>query len=306
MNYISMPSNLDTKPTNKTRTILSTEAIENIKKGEELSHFASLLFEQAAGEWHWGVGLEMLTGLFMVLMVEVGLSHELKLLCAFFGFISFTIAYSLRFKAEDTFDLAQTMHRQSVLSESLGWPVNHLQFSEWIRRAGTAALKQFKATTRPPDYYATKAAPGPRKLLEVTLESGFLTRRVYFKLRKLMWFFFAGMIVFTIVIIGFSMLRVVSQTEQLQLVSVVFLALPAVMLFDVLEWILKLNRLTDGIREVEIDLERLAELPEVTESQVMRLISEYNCVVVDGFPIHPKLYKRWREEIRELWESRNI
>ncbi len=285
---------------------MSDEMIENIKKGEELSRFSNLLFNQSAAEWHWGVGLEMLTGFWMVLMVELGFSHELKLIFAVLGFVSFAVAYSLRFRAEDTFDLAETMRRQSVLSESLGWPVNHLQFSEWIRRCGHTVLQRFKQFERPNDYYSTKAEPGPRKLLEVTLESGFWTRRLYLKLRTLMGVVFLGMIAFTIVVFCMAVLRVVPEQEQIQLVSAVFLVLPSVMLFDLLEWILKINRLSDAIKEVELDLERLAEQPIVTESQVMRLISEYNCVVSDGFPIHPLLYTRWREQVREMWESRNI
>lgn len=283
--------------------MLPTQTIENIKQGEELNHLAGLLFVRAASEWHWGVGLEMATGVMMVLLSELRVPHEPKLMLALLGFALFGIAYALRFSSEDTFDTAETMRRQSAFSEGLGWPVNSHQFAEWKSRAGLKVLNEFKHSTRPADYWDTRAEPGPRRLLELTIESSFWTRKLYKKLRHLLWLAFFVIIGIGLLIISASMMHE-SSSEGSAIASAVFIMLPALLIFDVLEWIFKINRVIDGIKEVEGDMDKLLEHDDLPESHVMRLVSEYSAIVSSGFPIHPLFYASWHDEIKELWEAR--
>ena len=277
---------------------------DNVKHGEEMGHLAGLLFNRSSHEWVRGVGLEMVTGLLMVAISEINLPHELKLMLALLGFILFGVAYYLRYESEDTFDTAETMRRQAALSEGLGWPTNSHQFAEWKSRAGLKVLHEFKNTSRPGDYWSTKTPAGPKRLLELTIESGFWTRKLYKKLRRLMWL--ALFIIFggAVLMVCLSIIKVMPGAEEAQLISSVFLLLPAVLVFDILEWILRLNRLVDNIKEVEIDMDKVVDLPELNEISAMRLVAEYNAVVSNGFPIHPFLYKIWHEEIGELWDTR--
>lgn len=268
-----------------------------------MNHLAGLLFVQAASEWHWGVGLEMCTGVMMVLLSELPVPHGPKLVLALLGLALFGIAYGLRFTSEDTFDTAETMRRQSAFSEGLGWPVNSHQFAEWKSRAGSSVLNEFKHSNRPVDYWDTQTPPGPRRLLELTLESSFWTRKLYKKLRRLLWLAFISIITLGLLIISASLMRA-GEAESSAIASAVFLMLPALLVFDLLEWIFKLNRVVDGLKEVEIDMDRLLEHEELPESQVMRLVAEYSAVVSSGFPIHPLFYAAWHDEIKELWEAR--
>lgn len=277
---------------------------ENIKRGGELSHLTEKLFERCSDEWHTSVILEMITGILMVLISELYLEHGLKLILALIGFCLFGVAYYLRFNSEDTFETAETMRRQAAFSEGLGWPINNHQFAEWKLRAGKKVLEKFKNTPRPNNFFATGENPGPRKLLQISLESCFWGRILYIKLRNIMWalfFLIAGVALAAIIL---SFLRVLPMAEEIKLVSSVLLLLPAILIFDILDWILKLYRLTESMKEIEIDMERLDAEKDVTESQVMRLVSEFNCEVSSGFPIHQKLYNHFHDEIQELWETR--
>lgn len=277
---------------------------ENIKQGEDLDYLAGLLFFRAATEWHWGVGLELTTGVMMVLISELHLPHVPKLLLALVGLILFGVAYYLRFASEDTFDLAETMHRQSTFSEGLGWPVNGYQFTEWKSRAGKKILTQLKNTPQHRRYWSSDSPPGPRRLLELTIQSSFWTRKLYKKLRTLLWWAFFIIIGLGLMMISASLLSTLPSAEQTSVASAVFLLLPALLVFDLLDWILKLNRLIEGIKEVEMDMERLLDQAELPEPQVMRLVSEYNATVSSGLPIHPRFYTRWHDEIKELWKMR--
>lgn len=285
--------------------MLAEQTTDNSKRGEELNHFSGLLFLRSASEWHWSVFLQTAASVAMVLISELRVPHQEKIFLALFSFGVFALAYYFRFASEDTFDTASTMNRQAALSEGLGWPVNNRQFSEWKSRAGTSILHQFKSTTRPDNYWTTTSAPGPKRLLELTIENGFWTSKLYKKLRSLMWAAFIFIIALALLLVCLALVsanRVGEETSSL--VSAIFLLLPALLIFDILEWIFKLNRLIDDIKEVSTDMDLLSEQTEITESQVMRLVSEYNAVTAEGFPIHPIFYKRWHDEIKELWETR--
>lgn len=51
-------------------------------------------------------------------------------------------------------------------------------------------------------------------------------------------------------------------------------------------------------------MEKLVEATEIGPDQVLRLVSEYNCRVACGIPIHPFLFKIWQNGISKLWEKR--
>ena len=86
------------------------------------------------------------------------------------------VGYYLRFSFESCYDVAETMRRQSVLSEGLGWPIARSQFNEWRQRAGGKLIKVAAANPRPSDYYATGEITGPKRLAEMTFESLFWTK----------------------------------------------------------------------------------------------------------------------------------
>ncbi|OGE77834.1 MAG: hypothetical protein A2751_02185 [Candidatus Doudnabacteria bacterium RIFCSPHIGHO2_01_FULL_46_14] len=283
--------------------MLKPDIIENIKHGEELNHLAGLLFNRAAREWQWGVGIQMVMGAMMVLLSEGHLNPSIKLGLVIFALSGFTLGYYLRFVSEDTFDMAETMRRQSVLSEGLGWDVNRRQFAIWKARAGTKVINEFKHSNRPVDYWDTKASPGPRRLLELTAESAFWAQRLYMKLRGLMWLGLVTIISAGIVVSVMSFIRH-DEIEASAIVSLVFLLLPALLIFDFLDWIFKLNRVIDGIVEIESDMEMTLADRVVTRTQVLRLVAEFNATASGGFPIHPSLYRSWHNEIKTSWEKR--
>jgi hypothetical protein len=83
----------------------------------------------------------------------------------------FAWAYYLRLRFHNQYDLAETMRRQSVLTEALAWPIERVQATEWRRRAGRRILERFKLKPREADYYTTTQATGPARLVAMTLES---------------------------------------------------------------------------------------------------------------------------------------
>jgi len=79
---------------------------------------------------------------------------------------------------------------------------------------------------------------------------------------------------------------------------------PTALAIDLLGWAIKLGGLISGIKDIEIDLDRIHGAVELDLPQVMRLVSEYNCQVVIGIPIHNWMFNKWHDEISELWKDR--
>lgn len=213
-------------------------------------------------------------------------------------------AYALRLSFEAIYDNAETMRRQSVLAEALDWSIEATQFSEWRRKAGRRLLKDFKLRSRDPDYYATRKPLGSGRLLEMTIESAFFTRHIYSKVRNGLWICVAILIMACVAVLSLAPLEGVSGGARVQLVYALYLSLPIVISIDLLGWAIRLGRLSRSIQEIERGLERHEREREPDLQQVLRLVAEYNCQVIGGFPVPNALFRHWHDSINELWESR--
>lgn len=276
---------------------------ENI--GLELNQLARFLFDEAANEWYASVVFQIIAGIIGVVISFLSLSDSLNLLLAIIVFSLLAWAYYLRVRFDENYDTAETMRRQAALSEGLNLPVSKTQVSEWRRRVGKKILNRFEVEPRADDYYATGERPGPKKLLEMTVESAFYTRHLYVKLKTVIWRLFLGALVLSAVILTLLPFDFINQSMAIRVAYSLYLVLPILLTIDLLFWALKLNRLVSSICEVEKDMERLAEQNNVQESDVIRLVSEYNCQVSGGIPIHNFLFARWHEGIEELWKKRH-
>ncbi len=269
--------------------------------GSELNQLARLLFDDAAGNWYVSAGIEIVAGILGAVLSITGASGNWALLGAIIGLALFGWAYYLRLRFEDKYDLAETMRRQSVLSEALGWSVERVQASEWRRHAGRKVAERFKLRPRKEGYYATPEPIGPSRLAEMTLESAFWTRHLYGKLRIIVWTIFVVALIVSGLVISIPAFGIAPQGVAVRIATAVYILLPVLLTIDLLGWAIRLGRLMSSIRAVESDLERLKNSKALDSPQVLRLVAEYNCQVVSGFPIHPWIYRRWHDEIHELW-----
>lgn len=278
--------------------------MDNRKRGEELNQLSRLLFDKGANQWYLAIFIEIIAVILGVLTGLFNPPDDWKLPVAIVGFCLFAVAYGLRLFFANTYDNAETMRRQSVLTEALDWPIGQTQFSEWRRKAGNDILKRFRLQPRSADYYATQQTNPPKRLLEMTAESAFWTRHLYAKLQGLIWLLFIGAIITIIIVISIAPAQFIPSTIHSQIVYAVYLLLPILLSADLLGWALRLGRLISSIKEVEQGLEALSTRRSPKESEVMRLVSEYNCQLTAGFPIHDKLFSFWHDEIDGLWKNR--
>src|SRR3712207_2214993 len=95
--------------------------MDNRMAGEELSQLSRLLFDASANKWYLAIGLEVVAGILATALGLFDLPGDWSLVGAILGVVLLGGAYALRLQFEDTYDVAETMRRQSVLTEALGW-----------------------------------------------------------------------------------------------------------------------------------------------------------------------------------------
>lgn len=276
------------------------------QQATELGNLAKLLFDRAVFFWYSAVGIEIVAGLLAVGAGLATLSDKVNVLLAVIGFLLFASAHYFKILFEKIYDNAETMRRQSVLADALGWSITKVQFSEWRQLAGKKILQKFGTQNPDPAYYATSQTTGSRRLLEMTQESAFWTRHLYTYLQSWVWGASAFFFLLFFLVITFAASNIVQSSTALKIVYAVYLLLPLVLSLDMLKWALRLGHLIGSIKQIEGDLETLESEQNLTEPKVLRLVSEYNCQVVAGFPIPKWFFKRHHDEIDSLWKSSHV
>lgn len=271
------------------------------KKAVELSQLSRILFDKAAFRWQLSISLSLVSGLISIIVSLVAPSLATNAVFAGIAALILVIGYYLRFSFESIQDSAETMRRQSVLSEGLGWPITRAQFSEWRQRAGGKVLGHLAANPRPDEYYETKFAIGPERLAAMTFESLFWTKSLYRKVR--------GYLLITIVLVTILLFGVLSimplfefsKSSRTLLVYFVYLAIPLLVSVDLVGMYLRLNRSISAFSNMAGPLEALANSASADHAEVLRMVSEYNCTLAAGLPIPKWVFDRHHNEIEACW-----
>ena len=87
------------------------------------------------------------------------------------------------------------------------------------------------------------------------------------------------------------------------IIYTVYLLIPGLLLFDFLDLLLLINRNINSINEIEKDLEELCKQDDLKIEEVMRLVSEYNCIVSSGIATPNWIFKKYHNEIQSYWDE---
>lgn len=277
--------------------------MEIAKQGKELRQLSKLSFDRAVKFWYWAILIEIIAGVTALIMSILATSLGWNIFFAILAFTLLATSYYLKIRFEAVYDAAETMRRQSVFTEALGWPISSTQFSEWRLKAGIKMLAKLEQTGVDENYYATKEGMGPRRLLLMSQESAFWTRHLYEYLSLWVWITFIVSLVLFAAVITLTSTDFFQRTVALKIVYAVYLLMPLVLSVDVLRWALRLGRLKKSIRQIEDNFETLENGTELKVEEVLRLVAEYNCQVVAGFPTPTWFFRCYAKQITKLWEK---
>lgn len=275
--------------------------MDSQKQAAALNQLSRLLFDQAAFRWQLSLAIQLVAGVIGLVVSLLEPSMATSAGWALFVLVLLALSYWVRFLFEDSYDVAESMRRQSVLSEGLNWALSRAQFNEWKSRAGKKLLNHAATNPRPDDYYETQESSSPKRLAEMTFQSLFWTKNLYRKLQFYFWVFIA------VVVVGLTALLLVSPLTRagfearLYVVYSVYLFVPVIISIDGIGLLVKLQRAINALCAIEPHIERLAHDPSPLVAEVMRLVSEYNCTVSVGVPIPKWVFNRHHDEIEDYW-----
>lgn len=261
-----------------------------------LSQLARLLFDAAARKWQISLCLQFAAGVVAVGVSLLSPPIQVSVVGSIAVLALLVAAYWQRFAFEHTYDAAELMRRQSVLSEGLGWPISSSQFDEWKVQAGRRLLALARQEPRSADYYETQAEAGELRLVEMTRTSLFWTRHLYRKLRTING---VTLCVLAVALVGILFVAPLLSTG-VYLTFAVCLAVPVIISIDLLGLMFRLNRAISAMNHIDGQLDRLHQAKHAETGEVLRTVAEYNCAVAAGVPIPKWLYDMYADEITEL------
>lgn len=271
------------------------------QQGVELNQLSRILFDRAAAFWQSSIVFELVAGVIGVIVSIAQPSLKWSTVWAIIGAAILCVAYYLRYKFEEKYDVSETMRRQSVLSEALNWPIGRVQFSEWKSRAGKRILEKFSQQQRPNHYYETTEAFGAKKLAEMTFESIFWTKNLYKKIRLYVLCILVTIAAAFFLVISLSMISFSNQDLRIYFIYTIYLLIPVLLTIDFLGLVIRTHRNIQSLNEIEKGVEKISQEQAPKIEEVMRLVSEYNCVVSTGIPIPNWLFKLHHDEIAKFW-----
>lgn len=276
--------------------------MDNQEQGSVLNQLSRILFDNAALLWQISIVLELVAGVIGVFVSVVAPSVNVSTFWAGTVIVILAFSYFLKYQYENKYETAETMRRQSVLTEGLNWPITRTQFNDWKSRAGKNALTRLSKEKRPAGYYATTANFGAKKLIDMTFESAFWTKSLYNKIRLFLWIIFMVFILLFVVLFSFPPVVGTEGSLQIYLIYSIYLFIPVLLSIDLIGLLLKVSRNISSLREIEGDLERASNSQTPRTEEAMRLVSEYNSVVSSGVPIPNWLFGLYHDEIQRCWD----
>jgi len=271
-------------------------------RSANFGHLANLLFDRAASLWYRSLAIEVVAAVAAGVLAFVNLTDVAAVVASLALVALLLVAYAMRLLSQDKDETAQTMRRQAALSEGLGWPIEPTQAEEWRRKVGADIRQKASSKPRADDYYTSAESASPRRMAEMTRESSFYTRHLWIAVRNwlVVGFVAVGGLLAAVVIA--ALLDSSEPGADLVVAQVVSTAALLAITVDALGWSVRLTRKSNAVKEVERGLDRVLAQSDISETDVLRLLSEYDCELATSFPIHPWIFRRKHDEIRELWE----
>lgn len=274
--------------------------MDNKNSGIILRRLAGYFFDQASTYWYIAIVLEILAGVIGVIFSVFIFTNIPSNIFSFISIALLVISYILKLLYDKSYDLAETMRRQSVLSEGLVWPIDQIQFDLWCQEGGIKAVKKAKAVQGEDDYYSSKLGSGAERLIEMTSESLFYTKFLYKKINKILIIILIPFMLVTFYFVAF--LSVNYPIIGMTITKFLFGLIPLIISIDIIGWILRISRTNNELSTIEYSLTQLKKKHPIDLQNVLREVMEYNCQTVKGIPIPNFCFRRYHSEITQLWK----
>jgi hypothetical protein len=187
------------------------------------------------------------------------------------------------------------------MHEALGWPVAKRQITEFLQRFSKKSLSKVGGTTETEKWFASETPPGPRRLLECSQESFFFSYSLMqYAAKWALGITIGGLICVALVVYSAAFTPWLKGSHLLaQVVTVVVLSLITSGFYS---WYHLFRERSAQIRDLDKEFEHL-KTTEYTLEDVLRIVHEYDCLLMDTPPVPDFIYRLHRDELNKLWKE---
>lgn len=212
------------------------------------------------------------------------------------------IALVLTVGYKKSYGLAEEARRVYAMHDGLGWNISNRQLTEFRQRFSGKALSKEGGTTETERWCASETPPGPRRLLECSQESFFWTHSLMRHAAKWALGFTIGVLICVAFVVYSA-----AFTPWLKGSDLLAHVLTAVVLSLIIpgfySWYHLFQKRSAQIRDLDNEFEHL-KTTQYTPEEVLRIVHEYDCLLVDSPPVPDFIYRLHRDELNRLWKAR--
>lgn len=272
-------------------------------KSQKINQLSRLLFDKASDLFYGSMIAELILGIIIACaspkLTTATQQYALSGMALFFLFV----IYLIKKYSETLHGDAETMRRQSVFSQSLGWGLDTLSYQFWKDKAGNKLVQNLEENPLPDGYYATNQTAPAKKLLEMTNESSFWSMH-FNKKAKHLFIILLGIFILISVFVLFSLPYF---SDPKYPAHVLVLLITTLLSLDAIGLVHRLHINQSELKEIYVKTTEILVKRGLKKDEplAIRWASEYNCLMANRVPMFRFFYKWWHDEIQHKWDTRN-
>lgn len=272
-------------------------------KSRKINQLSRLLFDKASNLFYGSILAELGLGVLVAVISPKLTQATHQYILSVVSLIMLLIIYWNKKAAETLHSDAETMRRQSVFSQALGWNLDIVSYQMWKDKADAKTLEKLEQTPLPKDYYATKQTDPAKKLLEMTNESAFWS--MHFNRRAKSVFGLILLLFTGLTLVIFLALPYIQNAQFIA--QALVLLIPTLLSIDALGLLFRLHMNEKELLDIYCETTKLLNKEGLTKDQplAIRWASEYNCLMVNRVPMYKYFYNWWHDDIQSKWDHRN-
>ena len=273
------------------------------KKSQKINQLSRLLFDKASDLFYGSMFAELVLGLVIACVSPKLTTTTQQYILSGTALFFLLIIYFVKKHSETLHGDAETMRRQSVFSQSLGWGLDTISYQFWKDKAGDKLVTKLENNPLPDGYYATTQKDPAKKLLEMTNESSFWSMHFNRKAKEL----FIALLVVFILIMLFVLFALPYFSDPEYPAQIIVLFITALLSLDAFGLVNRLHTNQEDLKKIYSKTTEIIVKKGLKKDEplAIRWASEYNCLMANRVPMFRFFYDWWHDEIQHKWDTRN-
>ena len=213
------------------------------------------------------------------------------------------IADWLAWRSDTNKGTAEALLRKLDGRDSFGWPISRAELSDLLMRSPSKVNKLVVAKALSEDYFASEEPPGTLRALENLQESAWWSKHLSERMRS---YYLAGtclLVAIAVLVLLVSIQTIDDKQTLSSLGRIVTSVLTLVFSLNLFRSVLGYHNFSVKAGQIEKSTENLLASQGVQESEVIKLMSEYQLARASAPLLPTWLWNRMEDELNATWKQ---